>query len=127
MTAGTPRPAASAGRTRLWVNGKLKAEDFPLDDVSGLLDDEGALVWVDLLNPDRALLDELAVQGFSDGPVSVAGPAALTSRAETLLARVPLDPDRLDNALAKLWIHGGARIDAEENVASTGNLESMFQ
>ncbi len=36
---------------------------------------------------------------------------------EALLARVPLDPDRLDNALEKLWIHGGARIDAEENVA----------
>ena len=34
------------------------------------------------------LLDELAVQGFSDGPVPVAGPDALTSRAETLLARV---------------------------------------
>jgi magnesium transporter len=70
MTAGTPRPAASAGRTRLWVNGKLKAEDFPLDDVSGLLDDEGALVWVDLLNPDRALLDELARElGFDERAV----------------------------------------------------------
>ena len=36
---------------------------------------------------------------------------------EALLERVALDPDRLDNALEKLWIHGGARIDAAENAA----------
>ena len=36
---------------------------------------------------------------------------------ETLLARVALDEEELDNALRKLWIHGGARIDAAGNSA----------
>jgi DNA topoisomerase-3 len=36
---------------------------------------------------------------------------------ETLLLRARLDADTLDNALKKLWIHGGARIDPAENVS----------
>ena len=36
---------------------------------------------------------------------------------EALLGRVALEPDRLDNAIEKLWIHGGARIDAAESVS----------
>lgn len=38
----------------------LKAENFPLADVSDNLHSDGALVWVDLLNPSRKLLDDLA-------------------------------------------------------------------
>ncbi len=51
-------------RTRLWRDGKLEQEDFPLADVSDHLDEEGALVWVDLCEPDherlQALADELS-------------------------------------------------------------------
>lgn len=47
-------------RTRLWVGGVLKVENFPLVDVSEHLPESDQLVWVDLLNPDRVLLDELA-------------------------------------------------------------------
>ncbi len=36
---------------------------------------------------------------------------------EALHGRVALEADRLDNALEKLWIHRGARIDAAENAA----------
>ena len=46
-------------RTRLWSDGALKAENFPLDDVSTRLTESGALVWVDVCNPDPALLSEL--------------------------------------------------------------------
>jgi len=49
-----------AVRTRLWSNGALKAENFPLGDVAGHLKERDALVWVDLCNPDSALLAELA-------------------------------------------------------------------
>ena len=38
----------------------MQAENFPLRDVSAHLHQEGALVWVDLLNPDHATLAELA-------------------------------------------------------------------
>jgi magnesium transporter len=47
-------------RTRLWVDGRVEAENFPLEDVSEHLRQRGALVWVDLLNPEHATLDELA-------------------------------------------------------------------
>ena len=52
--------AASAVRTRLWSDGALHSENFPLKDVSTYLHRGGALVWVNLLNPSPALLDELA-------------------------------------------------------------------
>ncbi len=47
-------------RSRLWRDGALAAEDFPFEQVSELLAEEGCLVWVDLLAPDPAHLDELA-------------------------------------------------------------------
>lgn len=50
----------SAVRTRLWVDGDLKTQDFPLEEVSEHLREPGALVWADLLNPDTAVLETLA-------------------------------------------------------------------
>jgi DNA topoisomerase-3 len=35
---------------------------------------------------------------------------------DALLQRVRIDPDDLDRKLEKLWIHGGANVDPEENV-----------
>lgn len=55
MTASPAGP-----RTRLWIDGQLKAENFGLGDVAGHLRQTAALVWVDLCNPDRAQLAELA-------------------------------------------------------------------
>ena len=54
----------------MWSNGELKAENFPLEDVSDRLHEEGALVWADLLNPDSAVLAELADElGFDERAV----------------------------------------------------------
>ncbi|CAN5428465.1 magnesium transporter CorA family protein [soil metagenome] len=47
-------------RSRLWRNGVLEKEDFPLEDVSEYLDEADCLVWVDLCEPDPDHLDELA-------------------------------------------------------------------
>ncbi|WP_167101550.1 magnesium transporter CorA family protein [Mycobacterium sp. DL592] len=47
-------------RTRLWIDGELKAENFPLADVSTHLGEDRALVWVDLCNPDHDTLCRLA-------------------------------------------------------------------
>jgi len=54
------RPADSAVRTRLWRDGVPQAENFPLEDLSEHLHRDGALVWVDLLNPGHGVLTELA-------------------------------------------------------------------
>ena len=54
-------------RTRLWSDGALKAENFPLNDVSARLAESGALVWVDVCNPDPALLSELVGELGLDG------------------------------------------------------------
>jgi magnesium transporter len=55
-----PGASSRAVRTRLWLSGRLQVENFPLDDVSEHLRQDGALVWVDLLNPSHSLLVELA-------------------------------------------------------------------
>ena len=47
-------------RTRLWRDGRLELEDFPLEEISDHLQDEGALVWLDLCEPDHDLLLKLA-------------------------------------------------------------------
>ena len=48
--------------TRVWRKGVLDGEDFPLADVSDHLADPDTLVWVDLCNPSKDLLDELATE-----------------------------------------------------------------
>jgi magnesium transporter len=47
-------------RTRLWRNGTLEAEDFPLAKVSDYLAEPDCLVWADIVRPDGAHLAELA-------------------------------------------------------------------
>lgn len=47
-------------QTRLWLNGTLAAQGFPLSEVSDHLGQDGALVWVDLCNPSNDVLDALA-------------------------------------------------------------------
>lgn len=51
---------SNAVRTRLWLDGELKAENFPLCDISDHLNEDGALLWVDLCNPDHDVLWQLA-------------------------------------------------------------------
>ncbi|GAA2153983.1 magnesium transporter CorA family protein [Nocardioides koreensis] len=47
-------------RTRCYRKGVLTDEDFPLDDVSEHLEDESAMVWVDLCGPELAELEHVA-------------------------------------------------------------------
>ncbi len=46
-------------RTRLYRNGVLEAEGFPLAEVSDRLADDDAVVWFDLAAPSRAELDTI--------------------------------------------------------------------
>ncbi|HUC59329.1 MAG TPA: magnesium transporter CorA family protein [Streptosporangiaceae bacterium] len=51
-------PTRCQARTRVYREGKLLAEGFPVADISEYLEDEAAIVWLDLLAPDR---DDLMV------------------------------------------------------------------
>jgi len=57
-------------QTRLWVDGVLKAQDFPLADVAKRLSQERGLVWVDMCNPDHEVVCKLADElGFDQHAV----------------------------------------------------------
>jgi magnesium transporter len=47
-------------QSRLWRNGTLELENFPFEAISDHLEEENALVWVDLCNPSPQQLQELA-------------------------------------------------------------------
>ena len=47
-------------RTRLYRDGELKAENFPMADVSDHLEDPANVVWVDVCEPDTADLAAIA-------------------------------------------------------------------
>jgi magnesium transporter len=49
-------------RTRLWRDGRLEVENFPIEEISDHLQDDGALVWLDLCEPDHELLRKLAAE-----------------------------------------------------------------
>ena len=55
--------------TRCYTNGVLTDQDFPMADLSEHLERDGALVWVDLCEPDRADLtlvaDELGLHALA--------------------------------------------------------------
>jgi magnesium transporter len=46
--------------TVLWRKGEVTEQDFSLDDISIHLEEEDALVWVDILEPDHGMLQKLA-------------------------------------------------------------------
>jgi magnesium transporter len=61
VQTGCVNPAESHGvRSRLWRDGRLESENFPFEDVSDHLEEEGALVWLDLCEPDHQRLLQLA-------------------------------------------------------------------
>ena len=56
----TPRP--NHVRTRLWRDGTLADQDFPLEDISEHLAEPDTLVWADLCDPDLEHLEALATE-----------------------------------------------------------------
>jgi len=51
---------AAGVHTVLWRGSEVVEQDFPLDDVSVHLQEDDALVWVDILEPDHGVLQKLA-------------------------------------------------------------------
>jgi magnesium transporter len=56
-------------RTRVYRGGNLDAEGFPVEDISDHLQDEGAVVWLDLCEPTadelRQMADELGLHALA--------------------------------------------------------------
>ena len=68
-----PGSTKCQARTRLYSDGELAAQGFPVADISDHLEgDESAVVWLDLRNPDR---DDLSVLGEEFGlhPIAIEG------------------------------------------------------
>ncbi len=63
-------PTKCQARTRLYRNGVLELEGFPVDDISVYLADESAVIWLDLRDPDRADLEVLSAE-FGLHPVAI--------------------------------------------------------
>lgn len=52
----------TAAQTRVYRNGVLETEGFPVSEVSEFLRDHDAVVWVDLCGPSKAQIHELAIE-----------------------------------------------------------------
>jgi magnesium transporter len=97
----TSSPTRCPARTRVYEDGKLIAEGFPVEDISDYLENESALIWLDLLAPDRA---DLAVLSDEFGLHPLAIEDAVHAHERTKIDRyqshlflaaysVHLDPD----------------------------------
>ena len=78
--------ALTAARTRLYRDGKLELEGFPVADISEYLADESVTIWLDLRDPDPGH-DDLAVLSEEFGLHPVAVEAALQHSRRPKLAR----------------------------------------
>ena len=68
-------------RNRVWRNGELEKEDFPFEHVSDYLDQDDALVWVDLCDADHDDLAALAEELTLD-PMAVEDAVGHAERAK---------------------------------------------
>ena len=73
-------------RTRLYRDGKLELEGFPVADISDHLADKSVTVWLDLLDPDH---DDIAVLSEEFGLHPLAVEAALHHGQRPRLDRYP--------------------------------------
>ena len=90
-------PTKCQARTRLYRDGTLVAEGFPVSEISDHLTDERATIWLDLRDPDP---EDLAVLGDEFGlhPVARRGRAVRLGATEDRPVPHPLVPDRLRRA-----------------------------
>jgi len=63
-------PTKCQARTRLYRNGVLELEGFPVADISDHLADESSVIWLDLRDPDREDLAVLSAE-FGLHPLAV--------------------------------------------------------
>ncbi|HXJ28414.1 MAG TPA: CorA family divalent cation transporter, partial [Streptosporangiaceae bacterium] len=79
-------PTGCQARTRLYRDGRLALEGFPVADISDHLADESVTVWLDLRDPDR---DDLGVLSEEFGLHPLAVEDALHHSQRPKLDRYP--------------------------------------
>ena len=90
-------PTKCQARTRLYRNGQLELEGFPVADISDYITDPAVTVWLDLRDPDQ---DDLGVlsEGFGLHPLAVED-AAGEGSAPSSTGTAPTCSDRLRGKL----------------------------
>jgi magnesium transporter len=105
-------PTKCQARTRLYRNGRLVSEGFPVAEISDHLAD-GAVIWLDLRDPDR---EDLAVLQDEFGLHPVAIEDALFDR----------ERPKLDRYRTHLFITAyGARLDEQSGELATSEIAAF--
>jgi magnesium transporter len=105
-------PTRCQARTRLYRNGRLVAEGFPVADISDHLAD-GAVIWLDLRDPDREDLSVLRDE-FGLHPVAIED------------AVVDRERPKLDRYRSHLFLAAyGARLDRDSGELATSEIAAF--
>ena len=106
-------PTRCQARTRLYRDGKLELEGFPVDDISDYLADGSVAIWLDLRGPDH---DDLAVLSAEFGLHPLAVEAALR----------PSQRPKLDRYRTHLLLTAyGARLDTGTGELTTSEIAAF--
>jgi len=106
-------PTKCQARTRLYKDGTLVAEGFPVSQISEHLTDDQSTVWLDLRDPDP---DDLAVLGDEFGLHPVALEDALYD----------WERPKIDRYRTHLFLTAyGARLDADSGELATSELSAF--
>jgi magnesium transporter len=107
-------PTRCQARTRLYRNGQLAEQGFAIERISDHLTDPGALVWLDLRDPDHA---DLAVLQEEFGLHPVAVEDALVDR----------ERPKIDRYNTHLFLTAySARLDLESGELATSELSAFI-
>ena len=111
---GQISPTRCQARTRLYRDGKLELEGFPVADISDYLVDGSVTIWLDLCGPDH---DDLAVQSEEFGLHPLAVEAALR----------PSQRPKLDRYGSHLLLTAyGARLDTGTGELTTSEIAAFI-
>ena len=107
-------PTSCQARTRLYRDGRLELEGFPVSEISDHLADEAVTIWLDLRDPDH---DDLSVLSEEFGLHPLAVEEAVEEHQRP----------KLDRYQSHLFMNVyGARLDAESGELATSELAAFI-
>jgi magnesium transporter len=107
-------PTSCQARTRLYRDGRLELEGFPVSEISDHLTDEAVTIWLDLRDPDH---DDLSVLSEEFGLHPLAVEEAVEEHQRP----------KLDRYQSHLFMNVyGARLDAESGELATSELAAFI-
>ena len=106
-------PTRCQARTRLYRDGRLELEGFPVAQISDYLADQAVTIWLDLREPDRSDLAVLSEE-FGLHPLAVEDAVQAHQRP------------KLDRYRSHLFLNAyGARLDADTGELATSELAAF--